>query len=50
MPKTPGAFGNELRRLAPQLREYGISINFKKTHRARVITITSKGVKDPWEE
>ena len=30
MPKTPGAFGNELRRLAPQLREYGISINFKK--------------------
>ena len=50
MPKTPGALGNELRRLAPQLREYGISINFKKTHRARVITITSKGVKNPWED
>ena len=50
MPKSPRAFGNELRRLAPQLREYGISVKFKRTHRARVITITSKGVRDPWEE
>ena len=49
MPKTPGAFGNELRRLAPQLREHGIDINFKRTRKARAITITAVGVEDPWE-
>ena len=50
MPKTPGALGNELRRLAPPLREHGIHVHFKRTRKARVITITAQGVKDPWED
>ena len=38
-PKSPRAFTNELRRIAPQLRTRGISIKFTKTRDNRLITI-----------
>jgi hypothetical protein len=38
-PKTPRAFADELRRLAPQLRTRGISVNFTRTGENRLITI-----------
>ena len=47
LPKTPAALGNELRRLAPQLREHGVHVSFKRTHGSRLICITAEGVEDP---
>jgi hypothetical protein len=38
-PKSPRAFTNELRRIAPGLRTRGISVNFTKTRDNRLITI-----------
>ena len=38
-PKTPAMLGNELRRLAPTLRERGVLISFGRTNKSRVITI-----------
>jgi hypothetical protein len=45
MPKTPTALGNELRRLAPLLREHAVSIEFKRNHHSRVITIRGERMK-----
>ena len=42
-PKTVHAFGNELRRIAPQLRLHGLSIAFGRTRDARIVTLTSEG-------
>ena len=42
-PKTVGMFGNELRRIAPQLRLHGLSITFERTRDARTITLRSEG-------
>jgi hypothetical protein len=42
MPKTPAMLGNELRRLAPQLREHGICVLFAKNRQSRLITITTR--------
>jgi hypothetical protein len=39
MPKTPTALGSELRRLAPALREHGVSVTFNRTPDARTITL-----------
>ena len=39
-PKTPRAFTNELRRIAPQLRMRGISVKFTRTQDSRLITIS----------
>jgi hypothetical protein len=39
-PKTPGMLGNELRRLAPTLRENGVIVTFGKNRKSRLITIT----------
>ena len=38
-PKTPRAFTNELRRIAPQLRTLGISVTFTRINGRRLITI-----------
>ena len=38
-PKTPAMLGNELRRLAPTLRERGVLISFSRTMKSRTITI-----------
>jgi hypothetical protein len=38
-PKTPRAFADELRRIAPQLRTVGISVTFTKAHEGRLITL-----------
>ena len=38
-PKSPRAFTNELRRIAPQLRTRGISVKFTRTPDNRLITI-----------
>jgi len=40
-PKTPQMFSNELRRIAPQLRTRGISVEFTRTCNARLITINA---------
>ena len=40
-PKTSSALGNELRRIAPQLRMHGISISFKKIRDGRLVTFTT---------
>jgi hypothetical protein len=40
-PKTPRGFTNELRRIAPQLRTRGISVNFTRTRDNRLITINA---------
>jgi hypothetical protein len=42
-PKTVVTFSNELRRIAPQLRLHGISINFERRRDARIITLSSAG-------
>ena len=42
-PKTIGTFGNELRRIAPQLRLHGTSVNFERTRDARIVTLRSEG-------
>ncbi len=39
-PKTPSMLGNELRRLAPQLRARGVLVTFGKDRKSRLITIT----------
>ena len=41
-PKSPAMFGNELRRLAPQLRTHGIHVTFTKTRKTRLIAIESR--------
>jgi hypothetical protein len=42
-PKTVSMFGNELRRIAPQLRLHGLSITFERTRDARRVTLSSEG-------
>jgi hypothetical protein len=42
-PKTISMFGNELRRIAPQLRLHGISINFERRRGERFVTVSSDG-------
>jgi hypothetical protein len=39
-PKTPRAFSNELRRIAPALRARGIDVGFGRTRDSRLITIS----------
>jgi hypothetical protein len=39
-PKTPSSLGNELRRLAPTLRDRGVAVTFGKNRNSRLITIT----------
>ncbi len=41
IPRSPAILGNELRRLAPQLRERGILVTFKRTSRGRLICINA---------
>jgi hypothetical protein len=43
-PKTCNRLGNELRRVAPQLRMYGVSVTFERTRKGRSITVTSEAV------
>jgi hypothetical protein len=42
-PKTVSMFGNELRRIAPQLRLHGLSISFERTRDARIVILRSEG-------
>jgi hypothetical protein len=42
-PKTISKFGSELRRIAPQLRLHGISINFDRRGGDRVVTLKMEG-------
>jgi hypothetical protein len=42
-PKTISKFGSELRRIAPQLRLHGISINFERRGGDRVVTLKMEG-------
>jgi energy-coupling factor transporter ATP-binding protein EcfA2 len=42
-PKSVHAFGNELRRIAPQLRLHRLSISFERGHSGRIITLKSEG-------
>ena len=42
-PKTVSAFGSELRRIAPQLRLHGLSINFERKGGDRVVTLKTEG-------
>jgi hypothetical protein len=39
-PKSAGWFTNELRRIAPQLRLHGLSIEFSRNSRGRLLSIT----------
>ena len=39
-PKTPSTLGNELRRLAPTLRDRGVAVTFGKNRNSRLITFT----------
>ena len=41
-PKTVSMFGNELRRIAPQLRLHGLSVTFERTRDARIVTLRSE--------
>jgi hypothetical protein len=41
-PKSVHAFGNELRRIAPQLRLHGLSVNFERGHGGRIITLKAE--------
>jgi hypothetical protein len=41
-PKGVQKFGQELRRLAPQLRLHGINVQFERRHAGRVISLTSE--------
>jgi len=43
-PKTSSMLGNELRRIAPQLRMHGLSINFEKIREGRLVTLTTAHV------
>jgi hypothetical protein len=40
-PKSSSALGNELRRIAPQIRMHGLSINFGRTRECRLVTLTA---------
>ena len=40
-PKTSTKFGNELRRLAPQLRVHGVNVSFERRNDGRIITLQS---------
>jgi hypothetical protein len=40
-PKTTQRFTNELRRMAPQLRIYGVSVIFSRTREGRVVQIAN---------
>jgi hypothetical protein len=42
-PKTAEKFGNELRRLAPQLRMHGMNVSFERRNDGRKITLQSEG-------
>jgi hypothetical protein len=42
-PKTISKFGSELRRIAPQLRLHGISIDFDRRGGDRVVTLKMEG-------
>jgi hypothetical protein len=42
-PKTISKFGSELRRIAPQLRLHGISINFDRRGGDRIVTLKMEG-------
>jgi len=44
-PKTSSTLGNELRRIAPQLRMHGLSINFEKNREGRLVTLTTAHVR-----
>ncbi len=39
-PKTPSLLGNELRRIAPQLRTWGVNVTFGKARTSRKITVS----------
>jgi hypothetical protein len=39
-PKSVSTFGNELRRLAPQLRLHGLFIDFERRHDGRIVTLS----------
>ena len=41
-PKTTEKFGNELRRLAPQLRMHGLNVSFERRHEGRIINLKSE--------
>ena len=41
-PKTTAKFGQELRRLAPQLRMHGVSVHFDRRNEGRTITLKSE--------
>ena len=41
-PKNYSTFGAELRRIAPQLRVHGISVNFERTRDARIVTVRAE--------
>ena len=41
-PKNTEKFGNELRRLAPQLRMHGVNVSFERRHEGRIITLKSE--------
>jgi hypothetical protein len=43
-PKTSSVFGNELRRIAPQLRLHGLSIDFGRKGVERIVTLKSEPV------
>ena len=42
-PKSMHMFGMELRRIAPQLRLHGLSINFERRRGERIVTLSSDG-------
>jgi energy-coupling factor transporter ATP-binding protein EcfA2 len=42
-PKSVHAFGNELRRIAPQVRLHGLSIKFERRSDGRLVILRSKG-------
>jgi hypothetical protein len=43
-PKHTEKFGNELGRLAPQLRMRGLNVSFERRHEGRIITLKSERV------
>jgi hypothetical protein len=45
-PKTPSALSNELRRLAPQLREHGLYVTFTRNAKGRFITFSRRPLTD----
>jgi hypothetical protein len=41
-PKSVSTFGNERRRIAPQVRLHGVSTHFERSHDGRVVTLKSE--------